>query len=140
MTGRLNVVRSASPGFTSGIHPKVICIGRRRAGKRIRLLGFPTRLAEMEAGFFVFSVTDCELNNERRRDCEEENRDILKMSPGAKLNLTKAGVDLQPVRCARVRSVTRPGWANENLHLKGFVGGVPLNTETAAVKPRAGIE
>jgi len=24
--------------------------------------------------------------------------------------------------------------------LKGFGGGVPLNTETAAVKPRAGIE
>ena len=26
------------------------------------------------------------------------------------------------------------------LQLKGFVGGVPLNTETAAVKPRVGIE
>ena len=28
----------------------------------------------------------------------------------------------------------------QNLHSKGFVGGVPLNTETAAVKPRVGIE
>jgi hypothetical protein len=27
-----------------------------------------------------------------------------------------------------------------NLHLKGFGGGVPLNTETTAVKPRVGIE
>jgi hypothetical protein len=26
------------------------------------------------------------------------------------------------------------------LHIKGFGGGVPLNTETAAVKPRVGIE
>jgi hypothetical protein len=26
------------------------------------------------------------------------------------------------------------------LHFKGFGGGVPLNTETAAVNPRAGIE
>ena len=26
------------------------------------------------------------------------------------------------------------------LHIKGFGGGVPLNTETAAVNPRAGIE
>jgi hypothetical protein len=27
-----------------------------------------------------------------------------------------------------------------NLHFKGFGGGVPLNTERAAVKPRVGIE
>jgi len=27
-----------------------------------------------------------------------------------------------------------------NLHIKGFAGGVPINTETAAVKPRVGIE
>ena len=29
---------------------------------------------------------------------------------------------------------------SQNLHSKGFVGGVPINTETAAVKPRVGIE
>jgi hypothetical protein len=29
---------------------------------------------------------------------------------------------------------------SQNLHSKGFAGGVPLNTETAAVKPRVGIE
>jgi hypothetical protein len=28
----------------------------------------------------------------------------------------------------------------KNLHSKGFGGGVPLNTERAAVKPRVGIE
>ena len=28
---------------------------------------------------------------------------------------------------------------SQNLHSKGFGGGVPLNTETAAVKPRVGI-
>ena len=29
-------------------------------------------------------------------------------------------------------------WFEANLHIKGFGGGVPLNTETAAVKPRVG--
>ena len=29
---------------------------------------------------------------------------------------------------------------SRNLYSKGFGGGVPLNTETAAVKPRVGIE
>ena len=27
-----------------------------------------------------------------------------------------------------------------NLHFKGFAGGVPINTERAAVKPRVGTE
>jgi hypothetical protein len=33
-----------------------------------------------------------------------------------------------------------PKCRKQILHSKGFVGGVPLNTERAAVKPRAGIE
>ena len=33
-----------------------------------------------------------------------------------------------------------PKWFETLLHIKGFGGGVPPNTETAAVKPRAGIE
>jgi hypothetical protein len=33
-----------------------------------------------------------------------------------------------------------PNVSGQNLHSKGFGGGVPLNTETAAVKPRVGIE
>lgn len=32
-----------------------------------------------------------------------------------------------------------PGWFEQLLQFKGFGGGVPLNTETAAVKPRVGI-
>jgi hypothetical protein len=36
--------------------------------------------------------------------------------------------------------LSAPECRNPILQLKGFVGGVPLNTETAAVKPRAGIE
>jgi hypothetical protein len=31
-------------------------------------------------------------------------------------------------------------WPETLLHIKGFGGGVPLNTETAAVKPRVGVE
>ena len=39
------------------------------------------------------------------------------------------------------RSLTStPNVSGLNLHLKGFGGGVPLNTETTAVKPRVGIE
>ena len=33
-----------------------------------------------------------------------------------------------------------PRWFETLLQFKGFGGGVPLNTETAAVNPRAGIE
>ena len=33
-----------------------------------------------------------------------------------------------------------PNVSGQILHSKGFGGGVPLNTETAAVKPRVGIE
>jgi hypothetical protein len=33
-----------------------------------------------------------------------------------------------------------PSELSLNLHFKGFGGGVPLNTERAAVKPRVGIE
>ena len=32
-----------------------------------------------------------------------------------------------------------PSWFETLLQFKGFGGGVPLNTERAAVKPRAGI-
>ena len=36
--------------------------------------------------------------------------------------------------------IRAPRWFEQLLHFKGFGGGVPQNTETAAVKPRAGIE
>ena len=63
------------------------------------------------------------------------------MSPDAEVNLAKAGFNPQPTWCAHVRPTTvAQEQVNDNLHFKGFVGGVPLNTERAAVKPRAGIE
>jgi hypothetical protein len=44
-------------------------------------------------------------------------------------------------RCGRAHAerLRAPRRLETNLHIKGFGGGVPLNTETAAVKPRAGI-
>jgi hypothetical protein len=45
-----------------------------------------------------------------------------------------------PVGCAPRSITSTPGELGPDLHLKGFGGGVPLNTETTAVKPRVGIE
>jgi len=82
--------------------------------------------------------------NERKAICEQEQRDIWMMSSGAKRNLAKASFDSLPAWCACRRSIGSPGRAkqilqNQILQIKGFVGGVPRNTETAAVKPRVGI-
>jgi len=62
------------------------------------------------------------------------------MSSGAKLNLAGTSDRAQPLGCAHGPPKRAPGRNNQILQLKGFGGGVPLNTETAAVKPRAGIE
>ncbi len=62
------------------------------------------------------------------------------MSPGAKLNLARKSDHAQPMWCVHVSPRRAPKRLNQILQLKGFGGGVPLNTETAAVKPRAGIE
>jgi hypothetical protein len=45
-----------------------------------------------------------------------------------------------PVGSAYRSRKSAPVVFSRNLHSKGFAGGVPLNTETAAVKPRVGIE
>jgi hypothetical protein len=45
-----------------------------------------------------------------------------------------------PVGSAHRQRKRAPRWFEQLLHFKGFGGGVPLNTETAAVNPRAGIE
>jgi len=45
-----------------------------------------------------------------------------------------------PVGSAHRSEKYTPNVLSQNLHSMGFVGGVPLNTETAAVKPRVGIE
>ena len=60
------------------------------------------------------------------------------MSSGDKLNLARTSREASPVgsahdqKLALLRRIL-------NLNINGFVGGVPLNTETAAVKPRVGI-
>jgi hypothetical protein len=45
-----------------------------------------------------------------------------------------------PMRCAYEPPKSAPNSITQILHSKGFGGGVPINTETAAVKPRVGIE
>ena len=66
------------------------------------------------------------------------------MSSGDKSNLARTSAVAvrkhSPVWCARERPITKPGRAKRILQFEGFGGGVPLNTETAAVKPRVGIE
>ena len=71
--------------------------------------------------------------------CEQEQRDILVMSSGGKLNLTETNIKSSSVWCAREQPIASPESAKRILHLKGFGGGVPPNTETTAVKPRVGI-
>ena len=44
-----------------------------------------------------------------------------------------------PVGYAHRRHMRAPKCFDQLLHTKGFAGGVPLNTETTAVKPRVGI-
>ena len=44
-----------------------------------------------------------------------------------------------PAGCARGSLMSAPEQFETLLNLKGFAGGVPLNTETAAMKPRVGI-
>jgi len=62
------------------------------------------------------------------------------MSVGAKLILARKSDPAQPVRCVRPSPTRAPKRLDQILQLKGFGGGVPLNTETTAVKPRVGIE
>ena len=47
---------------------------------------------------------------------------------------------IPPVGSAHRERRRAPGWFETNLHFKGFGGGVPPNTETAAVNPRVGVE
>ena len=62
--------------------------------------------------------------------------------------MTDVGKDVETagLTAKRTEPGDRRGWRmrqpsfTQILHSKGFGGGVPLNTETAAVNPRAGIE
>ena len=44
-----------------------------------------------------------------------------------------------PVGSAHRSLISAPKRFETLLHIKGFAGGVPINTETAAVKPRVGV-
>jgi hypothetical protein len=62
-------------------------------------------------------------------------RDKLKKAPESRGS--------QPVACVQRRPARVPKRMElilQILQIKGFAGGVPPNTETAAVKPRVGIE
>ena len=62
------------------------------------------------------------------------------MSGSDKLKMAQESRGSQPVGCAHRPLESAPGRFDPILQFKGFGGGVPLNTETAAVKPRVGIE
>lgn len=62
----------------------------------------------------------------------------MMMSVVPKLRMAQENRGSQPVGPAHRERRRAPGWFETNLHFKGFGGGVPLNTETAAVKPRVG--
>ena len=93
----------------------------------------------MVAGFFV---CPCAIETTKRKDrsCESRKTDIKLMSLSADLNSARQSDRAQPMGCVHWLPIRTPGRLEQILQLKGFGGGVPLNTETAAVKPRAGIE
>ena len=62
------------------------------------------------------------------------------MSGSDKLKMAQESRGSQPAECIHRTPVSAPGRFDPILQIKGFGGGVPLNTETAAVKPRGGIE
>ena len=62
------------------------------------------------------------------------------MSGSDKLKVAQESRGSQPVGYVHIQPESAPKWFSSNLQFKGFGGGVPLNTETAAVKPRVGIE
>jgi len=60
------------------------------------------------------------------------------MSDSAKRIRAQECRGIPPVGSAHRSLTSAPRWFETLLHFKGFGGGVPLNTETAAVKPRVG--
>jgi len=61
------------------------------------------------------------------------------MSGSDKLKMARESDNSQPVDFIHKSPKTAPRRICLNLQFKGFGGGVPINTETAAVKPRVGI-
>ena len=72
--------------------------------------------------------------------CERNEGDISMMSIGTKLRRARESQGSPLVDYAHRPRTSAPIVLSQNLHSKGFGGGVRLNTETAAVKPRVGIE
>ena len=62
------------------------------------------------------------------------------MPPLCKNGREEGRIGAPPAGFARVVPRLGPEWLDLLLHTKGFGGGVPINTETAAVNPRAGVE
>ena len=62
------------------------------------------------------------------------------MSVSDKLITTQESRGSQPVDSVHRLPKNAPTWFFPNLQFEGFGGGVPINTETAAVKPRVGVE
>ena len=62
------------------------------------------------------------------------------MSGSDKLEMAPRNENSSPVGSARGLRKRAPKRIGTLLQFKGFGGGVPRNTETAAVKPRVGIE
>jgi hypothetical protein len=60
------------------------------------------------------------------------------MSLGDKLTYAKTSYSWSPMVHAYQPAVAASGPRKRILQSKGFIGGVPLNTETTAVKPRVG--
>jgi hypothetical protein len=61
------------------------------------------------------------------------------MSDPTKRIQARESKSFPPLGSARRSLNSAPKWFETLLHIKGFAGGVPLNTETAALKPRVGI-
>jgi hypothetical protein len=62
------------------------------------------------------------------------------MSAGDKSKMVQESIRSQPVGSIHRLPEDAPNGFCLNLQFKGFGGGVPINTETTAVKPRVGSE
>ena len=62
------------------------------------------------------------------------------MSHATKLRQAQRMKHTSPMGSTHRSLTSAPRWFETLLQFKGFGGGVPLNTETAAVNPRVGIE
>src|SRR6266576_5647786 len=96
----------------------------------------------MEAGFFVYpcrTKTRSELDKQKAKHCEKKENDVLMMSDGTKRIQAQESRGFPPVDSVHRWRNRAPRRFETLLHIKGFAGGVPLNTERTTVKPWVGI-